>query len=101
MNWQTLWNDGAVISVHALVALLAMGVGAVQFLTPKGTMAHKALGHVWVGAMGVVAMSGFWIHEFQWFGPFSIIHVLSLLVFATLIYVIRAIRRGPPPSGVA
>ncbi len=25
MNWQTLWNDGAVISVHALVALLAMG----------------------------------------------------------------------------
>ncbi|WP_371931823.1 hypothetical protein [Mameliella sp. MMSF_3552] len=59
-------------------------------------MAHKALGHVWVGAMGVVAMSGFWIHEFQWFGPFSIIHVLSLLVFATLIYVIRAIRRGGP-----
>ena len=46
--------------------------------------------------MGVVAMSGFWIHEFQWFGPFSIIHVLSLLVFATLIYAIRAIRRGAP-----
>ncbi|MDR9395642.1 MAG: DUF2306 domain-containing protein [Roseovarius sp.] len=94
MNWQALWNDGAVISVHALVALLAMGAGAVQLLAPKGTITHKTLGYVWVGAMGVVAVSSFWIHEFQWFGPFSIIHVLSLLVLATLIYSIRAIRRG-------
>ncbi len=94
MNWQALWNDGAVISVHALVALLAMGAGAIQLLAPKGTITHKTLGYVWVGAMGVVAVSSFWIHEFQWFGPFSIIHVLSLLVLATLIYSIRAIRPG-------
>lgn len=94
MNWQALWNDGAVITVHALVALLAMGAGAIQFLAPKGTITHKTLGYVWVGAMGVVAVSSFWIHEFQWFGPFSIIHILSLLVLATLIYSIRAIRQG-------
>lgn len=94
MNWQALWNDGVVISVHALVALLAMGAGAVQLLAPKGTITHRALGYVWVGAMGVVAVSSFWIHEFRWFGPFSIIHVLSLLVITTLIYSIGAIRRG-------
>lgn len=94
MNWQALWNDGVVISVHALVALLAMGAGAVKLLAPKGTITHRALGYVWVGAMGVVAVSSFWIHEFRWFGPFSIIHVLSLLVITTLIYSIGAIRRG-------
>ncbi len=61
MNWQALWNDGAVISVHALVALVAMGAGAVQLASPKGTTLHKAVGYFWVGAMCVVAVSSFWI----------------------------------------
>lgn len=94
MNWQALWNDGAVISVHALVALVAMGAGAVQLASPKGTTPHKAVGYLWVGAMCVVAVSSFWIHEFRWWGPFSIIHVLSILVIATLVYSVGAIRRG-------
>lgn len=94
MNWQALWNDGPIISVHALVAISAMAVGAVQLAAPKGTMRHRWLGLVWVGAMAIVALSSFWIHEFRWWGPFSIIHVLSLLVLATLVYSIGAIRRG-------
>ena len=94
MNWQALWNDGAVISVHALVALAAMGAGAFQLAAPKGTIRHKVLGYFWVGAMAVVAVSSFWIHEFRWFGPFSVIHVLSVLVLATLAYSVRAIRQG-------
>lgn len=94
MNWQALWNDGAVISVHALVALVAMGAGGVQLAAPKGTTPHKAVGYFWVGAMCVVAVSSFWIHEFRWWGPFSIIHVLSILVIATLAYSVNAIRRG-------
>ncbi|PWE28395.1 hypothetical protein DDZ14_19010 [Maritimibacter sp. 55A14] len=94
MNWQALWNDGAVISIHALVALVAMGAGAFQLAAPKGTTPHKALGYFWVGAMAIVAVTSFWIHEFRWFGPFSILHVLSILVLATLVYSIRAIRQG-------
>jgi uncharacterized membrane protein len=94
MNWQALWDDGPVTSVHALVALLAMAAGAVQLAAPKGTVAHRWLGLAWVGAMAVVALSSFWIHEFRWWGPFSIIHALSLLVLATLAYSIAAIRRG-------
>lgn len=94
MNWQALWNDGLVISVHALVAILAMAVGAIQLVAQKGTPRHRWLGSVWVSAMAVVAVSSFWIHEFRWWGPFSIIHVLSLLVLVTLIYSINAVRRG-------
>ncbi|MEO1573283.1 MAG: DUF2306 domain-containing protein [Bacteroidota bacterium] len=94
MNWQALWNDGLVISVHALVAIFAMAVGAIQLTAPKGTLRHQWFGYVWVGTMAIVAMTSFWIHEFRWWGPFSIIHVLSLLVLATLVYSINAVRRG-------
>lgn len=94
MNWQALWNDGLVISVHALVAILAMAVGAIQLVAQKGTLRHRWLGFAWVSAMAVVSVSSFWIHEFRWWGPFSIIHVLSLLVLATLIYSINAVWRG-------
>ena len=84
MNWQALWNDGAVISIHAVVAILAMAVGAIQLAAPKGTLRHRWLGFLWVGAMAIVALSSFWIHELRWFGPFSVIHGLSLLVLVTL-----------------
>lgn len=94
MTWQPLWNDGPLVSVHALVALAAMALGAIQLAAPKGTPSHRALGYVWVGAMAVVAVSSFWIHDFRWFGPFSAIHVLSLLVLATLVYALRAVRQG-------
>ena len=44
--------------------------------------------------MAVVAISSFWIHTFRWWGPFSAIHLLSLLVLGTLAYSILAARRG-------
>ena len=94
MNWQALWDEGLIISVHALVALGAMGIGTVQLVFPKGSVLHKGLGYVWAGAMGVVALTSFWIHEFRWFGPFSTIHGLSLLVLVTLAYAIGAVRAG-------
>lgn len=71
-----------------------MALGAFQLAAPKGTLRHRWLGFVWVGAMAIVAVSSFWIHKFRWWGAFSIIHVLSLLVLATLVYSIRAVRRG-------
>jgi len=94
MNLQALWNDGPVISVHALVAILATAIGALQLAAPKGTPRHRWLGFIWVGAMATVAVSSFWIHGFRWWGPFSAIHALSLLVLATLAYSVAAARRG-------
>ncbi|WP_350034781.1 DUF2306 domain-containing protein [Pseudohaliea sp.] len=94
MNWQALWSDGLVISLHALIAILAMAMGAIQLMGQKGTLCHRWLGYAWVSAMVVVSVSSFWVHEFRWWGPFSIIHVLSILVLATLTYSISAVRRG-------
>ncbi|MFC3613081.1 DUF2306 domain-containing protein [Lutimaribacter marinistellae] len=94
MNWQALWNDGWIISAHALSALAAITIGAVQLAAPKGTTAHRALGALWVAAITLTAISSFWIHEFRLIGPFSPIHLLSILVLVTLVYSIRAVRRG-------
>ena len=94
MNWQVLWDDGVVISAHALLALFAMAVGAIQLTAPKGTPRHRIMGYVWVTAMAVVALSSFWIHTFRWWGPFSAIHLLSLLVLGTLGYSLLSVRRG-------
>jgi uncharacterized membrane protein len=94
MTWQPLWNDGLIISAHALAALVAMGAGAVQFATPKGTKLHLLLGYSWVGMMALVAGSSFWIHQFQVIGPYSPIHILSAITLVTLWYSIRAARAG-------
>ncbi len=94
MNWQALWDDGFVISIHAIVAIVAMAAGAIQLAAPKGTMRHRWLGFGWVVTMAIVAVSSFWIHEFRWWGPFSVIHLLSVLVLVTLAYSIRAVRSG-------
>ncbi|WP_306151296.1 DUF2306 domain-containing protein [Roseovarius sp. MMSF_3281] len=92
MTWQPLWNDGLIVSAHALAALVAMGAGAVQFAMPKGTKVHLVLGYSWVGVMALVAGSSFWIHEFKMIGPYSPIHILSVITLVTLWYAIRAAR---------
>ncbi len=94
MNWQPLWDDGWIISAHALAALAALGLGALQLALPKGTLPHRAMGFAWVGLMALVAIASFWIHEFRMVGPFSVIHLLSAVTLGTLVYALLAIRRG-------
>lgn len=81
------------IAPHALFALLALVVGAVQLRARKGTLSHKYLGYLWVGSMATVAASGLFIHEIELVGPFSPIHLLSLFVLVMLFVSIRAAKR--------
>jgi uncharacterized membrane protein len=45
---------------------------------------HRTVGFLWAGLMLFVAASGFWIHELRMFGPFSVIHLLSVLVLVSV-----------------
>ncbi|WP_412504642.1 DUF2306 domain-containing protein [Roseovarius sp. SYSU LYC5161] len=81
------------MAAHAVAALGAMGLGAVQFLLPKGTISHRMIGRVWVTLMAIVAVASLWIHEFRMIGAFSAIHLLSLLTLAVLVHAIRAARQ--------
>ncbi|MYD75123.1 MAG: DUF2306 domain-containing protein [Gammaproteobacteria bacterium] len=94
MNLDPLWLGGPVVSAHALVAILALLIGSVQLAFPKGTALHRGIGAIWVALMAGVAISGFWIHEIRLFGPFSPIHLLSVLTLSILIFSMVCVRIG-------
>ncbi|TIO45043.1 MAG: DUF2306 domain-containing protein, partial [Mesorhizobium sp.] len=47
------------------------------------TTRHRVLGYAWAALMLVVAVSSFWIQQIRLIGPFSPIHILSILVVVT------------------
>ena len=69
---------------HAFAAFAALAVGGAQLALPKGTMRHRVLGYAWVALMLVIAISSFWIQQIRLIGPFSPIHLLSILVLITV-----------------
>jgi len=77
-----------------MIALTAVVLGGIQLATEKGTRLHRALGYVWVLMMAYVALSSFFIFELRIIGPFSPIHLLSILVLYSLWHGVRAARRG-------
>lgn len=72
------------VPLHAFAAMAALLLGAVQLAGPKGTRAHRTLGWLWVALMAAVAASSFWINGIRLWGPFSPIHLLSVLVLTSL-----------------
>jgi len=94
MSLSPLLNSHWLVIVHALAAILAIVLGGIQLWIKKGTPVHRLLGRLWVSIMAVVAMSSFGIHQFQMFGPFSLIHLLSLLVLFSLWQGISRVRKG-------
>jgi uncharacterized membrane protein len=72
------------IPLHALAAMAAFVLGAVQLAAPKGTLPHRTLGWIWVALMAAVAISSFWIHQIRLLGPWSPIHLLSIFTLVML-----------------
>ena len=73
-----LFNETHPIPVHAIMAMIAIILGAIQLSMKKGGTIHKLLGRMWVGLMLIVAISSFFIHEIKLWGDYSPIHLLSL-----------------------
>jgi len=82
-----------VIQVHLAAALVALALGAVQFVWPKGTASHRLLGRIWVGLLAVVAVGSFGITTLNE-GSLSIIHALSAFTIAMLVLGVWAAMRG-------
>ena len=94
MNLTPLFSVGPVVAGHALMAVLAVAVGALQITLRKGTAMHRLFGWCWLVLMALVALSSFGIHEFRLFGPFSPIHLLSILVLYSLWKGVAHVQRG-------
>lgn len=84
----------AMIQVHAVAALGATVIGAVQLLRPKGGQLHRRLGWAFVLLMVVVAGTSFFIHTICQIGGFSWIHLLSILTLVLLPRGVLAARAG-------
>ena len=69
---------------HAFAALAALAMGGAQLALPKGTTRHRVMGYAWAALMLVIAASSFWIQQIRLIGPFSSIHILSIIVLITV-----------------
>jgi uncharacterized membrane protein len=94
MDATPILTSGPVIAVHALSALGATLLGTIVLFLRKGTRLHKFLGRIWVAIMALVALSSFLITEMRMFGPYSLIHALSIFTLFALAGGVLAIRRG-------
>jgi len=88
-----LLNAAPVIQIHAFAAITAFAVGAIQLSAPKGTILHRLVGWLWTVLMLTVAISSLFIHEIRLWGPWSPIHLLSILVLVTLPLAVLHARR--------
>ena len=79
-----LLSASPAIKLHAFAAVAAFTLGVVQLSAPKGTLAHRTIGWVWVVLMLVISISAFWIHELRLWGPWSPIHLLAIFTLVTL-----------------
>lgn len=84
MSLGPLLSASPPIPWHAFAAFTALVLGGAQLALPKGTPRHRVAGYVWVALMLVIAVSSFWIRQIHLFGPFSPIHLLSILVLVTV-----------------
>ena len=87
MNDGTQWTP--VIAAHAVMAGLALAVGARLLAGVKGTTLHRVLGWSWVVLMAGVASSSFWIFR----GGYSWIHLLSVYTLGALAVAVGRARR--------
>jgi uncharacterized membrane protein len=68
-----------VIQAHVALALAALVLGPPAIFRRSRDIWHRRLGQAWVAAMAGAALTSFFITEARSFGPFSLIHLLSVL----------------------
>lgn len=93
-NMELFFLEAKPIPSHAITALVAVIIGAIQLLSAKGTRQHQVLGYLWVSMMMYVSISSFFISEIQLWGAFSPIHLLSAWTVVTLCTGIYFARTG-------
>lgn len=80
------------IRIHVISALSALAIGTWLLLAPKGRTMHRTFGWMWVVAMGVTAISSFFITGLMG-SSYSPIHALSAWTLLGLPFGIAAVKR--------
>lgn len=92
-NIAPLLATPASVQLHVAAAMLALVVGVVIFLLPKGTGLHRALGWTWVSSMIVVAATSVAMIVDLKTGV-NALHVFTAVTVVSLWAGLTGIRRG-------
>ena len=92
MSLDPLLTADPAIQLHAATATAALVLGALILFRRKGTALHRLFGRVWVALMLVVATSALFINEIRLIGPFSPIHIFSVMTYVGIGQGLWAIR---------
>lgn len=90
---EPLLNASPVIQVHVWAAFIALGLGVVMWMRPKGTRQHKIIGRGFVVFMLVVSFTAIFIRQIN-AGHFSWIHVFVPVTIIGAWQAIANIRNG-------
>ncbi len=82
------------IQLHVVAALLALVLGAYQFLSRKGSIPHRLVGWTWIGLLAALCITSFFIPGSWHIGPVSVFHVLSVYTLWALYMGAKAAREG-------
>lgn len=83
-------------AVHAVVAMLCIAVGLIQFLRPKRGAGHRARGYFYVYAMLVGDGTAMLVYRFT--GAFNLFHLGAIVNFACIVAAIVPLLRSPRPA---
>lgn len=89
-----LFKEPDPIPLHAIAAMIAIMLGGIQLVMKKGGTIHVFIGKAWVFIILVVAFSSFFIHQIQFWGLYSPIHLLSILTIILTAFGINLARQG-------
>lgn len=94
MTLQPLLDTTFAIQIHTVSAILAFLLGGLVLFRRKGDRLHRMGGRIWVGLMGMVCISSFFIHTLQLVGIWSPIHLLSAGTLVALVGGVRSAWLG-------
>jgi uncharacterized membrane protein len=92
-DFAPLMAQSLLVQFHVVTVAIALVLGPVQFLMPKGTRAHRAIGWIWVSCMFATACATFFIRDIN-NGGFSTIHLFSVMTFIGVPMAVLAARHG-------
>jgi len=83
-------------AIHAVLALLCIAAGLVQFMRPKRGAGHRARGYFYVYAMLVADGTALLVYQFT--GQFNAFHVGAIGNFICIVLAIVPLLRSPRPA---
>ena len=89
-DW-SFWATGVLDSLHFACALIALLLGPVIMLRPKGTAAHRWAGRVWALSMIVLNVSALSMYDLS--GRPNIFHGFAVVSLVTLGFALWGIRQ--------